>query len=154
MSARDWQSRRGGHGGDGIWGNANDFSDRLLCSCWCRGLWLCREGKASLSQQEISSIQAWPGLPLHGPAHRSFSSKRRLFKQRRGHVLSKMTKQHFLLSHPKTNWPKSAVRQLADGEVRCIRPKWEFSSWWLFSFFFFFFVLPAACHLLQCVIVS
>lgn len=97
---------------------------------------------------------------LHGPAHRSFLSKRRLFRQPAGRgeamCFSKMAKQHWwhLLSHPKTNWLKSAVRQLADGEVRCIRSTWAFSSWRLFSFFLFLFVPPAACHLLYCVIVS
>lgn len=151
--------RAGGEEGieTGNEGNANGLPDRLLCHYWGKGLRkrLCWEGKASLSQPEISSIQGWPG---HGPAHRSFLSKRRMSRQQAGHereamCFSKMTEQHFLLSFPKTNWLTSAARQLADGEVICKRPTWAFSSLQVFFLVFSFFP-PAACHLLQCVIVS
>lgn len=50
-----------------------------------------------------------------------------------------------------TNWPGSAARQLTDGEVRCIRAAWAFSSQRLFLIYLFILssssVSPAAvCH--------
>lgn len=152
MFARDWQSRRGGHGGDGLWGNANDFSDRLLCSCWCRGLWLCREGKASLSQQEISSIQAWPGLLF------ARSCPQKLLIQDEA-VQAEERPCAFL------KWPSSTSfwaiqrqiglnQQLGSWRGEMYKAHMSIFIMMAFLFLFFFFVLPAACHLLQCVIVS
>lgn len=124
-----------------------------MCFFYGKSLRLHWEGKASLSQPDISLIQGWPGLPFTWPCPQKFIIQEEgvhaAGKQRRGCVLFESDRTAFPFEPcMKTKCHGSAARQLADGEVRRIRPVWAFSSWPLF--FLVCFSPLAACH---CVLV-
>lgn len=64
--------------------NANGLTDKLMCLCRGEGFWLRWEGKAILSQLEISLIQGWPGLQTFIIQEEAVLTAGR---QRRGHVV-------------------------------------------------------------------
>lgn len=104
--------------------------------------------RLSLRRPKISLIQAWPTRPW---PQKFIIQEEVAGRQSREHVLVQSDWAALPpRALPKTNWLGSAARQLADEEVRCIRPTCAFSSWRLLLFFFLLLQHVTCCSVSLC----